>query len=199
MSELQGVEHPTVAALGAGGPAMADGEDSDDGVTARRRNRVNAKWKKMLQKGVRHYIDTNADTFYRRVRKGIPAEFRWQVWKASLRYEDRYVPNVYHELRGQYSRWTALINIDTPRTFPENEDFGPEKQKALSSILNAYSKLNEDIGYCQGMNYVVGFLLLVADDEEEAFWVFVCLMEYNNLKGFFSRQVPFAAALPGRL
>jgi hypothetical protein len=57
-----------------------------------------------------------------------------------------------------------------------------EKQRRLRNVLLAYSTLNEEVGYCQGMNYLVSLLLSnVAWDEEEAFWLLVLLMEQYEM------------------
>jgi hypothetical protein len=39
----------------------------------------------------------------------------------------------------------------------------------LYSILKTYAFYNPEIQYCQGMNYITGFLLQVLKDEEMAF------------------------------
>jgi hypothetical protein len=57
-----------------------------------------------------------------------------------------------------------------------------EKQRRLRNVLLAYSTLNEEVGYCQGMNYLVSLLLSNVDwDEEEAFWLLVLLMEQYEM------------------
>lgn len=40
---------------------------------------------------------------------------------------------------------------------------------------------NEEVGYTQGMNYVMGFILMVSGgNEEETFWFFVALAQGNE-------------------
>lgn len=64
---------------------------------------------------------------------------------------------------------------DLHRTFPENiyfaNDASESKQAALRNVLIAFAKHNPDIGYCQGLNYVVGMMLIVLKDEEKAFFL----------------------------
>lgn len=113
------------------------------------------------------------------------------MWKSALRVESRSVPGRYQELLEHSSVWTRLIRADVPRTFAENPAFDQECRDALQRILLAYSCLNIEVGYCQGMNFVAGLLLLVSGCcEEEAFWAFVCLMENCNLSGFYKDQFP---------
>jgi hypothetical protein len=46
------------------------------------------------------------------------------------------------------------------------------------NILQAFSVYNEKVGYCQSMNFIVGFILLMCGgDEVEAFWLFASLSE----------------------
>ncbi len=59
----------------------------------------------------------------------------------------------------------------------------------LRNVLVAYTKRNPTVGYCQGMNFIVGRLLRFLD-EDEAFWVLTMLLEtilpldyYANMVG----------------
>lgn len=47
----------------------------------------------------------------------------------------------------------------------------------LKNILICYSIRNTTIGYCQGMNFIVGRLLLIMDNEEQVFWIFIQMIE----------------------
>ena len=60
----------------------------------------------------------------------------------------------------------------------------------LKNILICYSIRNTTIGYCQGMNFIVGRLLLIMDNEEQVFWIFIQIIEkilpliyYSDLAG----------------
>jgi hypothetical protein len=54
--------------------------------------------------------------------------------------------------------------IVAARTFPTNEYFkiNGEGQAALFNLLKAYSNYDIELGYCQGMAFVAGMLLLQA-------------------------------------
>ena len=73
-------------------------------------------------------------------------------------------------------KWKEQIKLDLHRTFPDNVQFRPDgcdKQLQLGRVLQAYSAHNPTVGYCQGMNYVAGLLLLVMNGvEEQTFWLF---------------------------
>ncbi|EER05043.1 TBC domain containing protein, putative, partial [Perkinsus marinus ATCC 50983] len=148
-----------------------------------------------VKRGISSFIREQPDKFHRRARRGIPAEYRWTVWKACVSHDERFVRNVYWKLTGlgsENEQWGRAIKIDVPRTFPRDQaarNGSQMSEVSLYRILVAYANLNPDVGYCQGMNFVAGLLLLVSG-EEEAFWVFVCLMEYDGLAGFYRENFP---------
>ena len=47
----------------------------------------------------------------------------------------------------------------------------------MKNILLCYSTRNTTVGYCQGMNFLVARLLLIMEDEEKVFWLFVQIIE----------------------
>lgn len=82
------------------------------------------------------------------------------------------------------------IELDLRRTFQEET---PERVEALidplRNVLATYTKRNPTIGYCQGMNFIVGRLLKFMD-EESAFWTLTMVVEtilpldyYSNMVG----------------
>lgn len=132
--------------------------------------------------------------FASHVRKGIPPEFRWQVWRAALRVAERARVDVYQSLLLAADRneqdWSRQIALDVPRTFPRLAAFDAEQQQRLRRVLQAFATLYPEVGYCQGMNFIAGLFVIASQDEEEAFWAFVCLMDEGRLKGFYVRGFP---------
>lgn len=97
----------------------------------------------------------------------------------------------YSALAETESPFSALIRIDIPRTFPEVNCFTTSAQEQLSRILNAYANYKPVVGYCQGMNFVVGFILLVSDFcEFEAFQFVVGFMDCYAVEGLFREHFP---------
>lgn len=41
-----------------------------------------------MDQGISRYMRQHPDRFHRRVRRGIPPEFRWRVWKAAVREDE---------------------------------------------------------------------------------------------------------------
>ncbi len=89
----------------------------------------------------------------------------------------RQSPGVYHAhvTRGAPPPCAAQIELDLPRTFPDNVHFRPAasapRLQQLRRILTAYAAFNPAVGYGQGMSFVAGMLLLATDDEEASFWL----------------------------
>lgn len=148
------------------------------------------RWEALLQGGIHQYIADNPDAFRRRVSRGIPAAHRWTVWKAAVRLDEHVRPGLYHQLLLSQNEWTRAIEIDISRTFPDVAAFDKEQEQRLLRVLHAYASFNPDVGYCQGMNFVAGLLLLVSHSEEETFWMFVRLMEDGKLNGFYKTRFP---------
>ena len=83
------------------------------------------------------------------------------------------------------TRLDHTMLIECPRrTFPTNVFFGGDGVgcEKLRRLLTAYAWHDPSIGYCQGMNLVAATLLLIYEDEERAYWTFVCLIR-NLLPG----------------
>ncbi|KAL8425540.1 hypothetical protein Efla_006775 [Eimeria flavescens] len=100
-------------------------------------------------------------------------------------------PKLYAALSKHKSSYFNLILIDVPRTFPELPAVDRDAQGMLFRILNAFANLHVEVGYCQGMNFVAGLLLLVsAFNEFEAFSFFCFLMTHQHLKEFFRERFP---------
>eukprot|EP00877_Chromochloris_zofingiensis_P004450 jgi/Chrzof1/14005/Cz08g20260.t1 len=120
----------------------------------------------------------------RYLRKGVPHQYRnWVWWQISGAQRKRQAyPADYYEkmiMTGEAKVSAKQIELDLPRTFPRNAWINStEGQATLRRVLTAYSAHNPDVGYCQGMNFLVALLLLALDkDQEKAFWVMVVLLD----------------------
>ena len=52
-------------------------------------------------------------------------------------------------------------------------------QASLRRVLKAYSVRDQDVGYCQGMNFIAGMFLTFMP-EEESFWLLAGMLVYTN-------------------
>ncbi|XP_063284466.1 ecotropic viral integration site 5 protein homolog isoform X2 [Pelobates fuscus] len=121
------------------------------------------------------------------VRKGIPHHFRAIVWQLLCNAQNMPIKDQYSDLLKMTSPCEKLIRRDIARTYPEH-DFFKEKdslgQEVLFNVMKAYSLVDREVGYCQGSAFIVG-LLLMQMPEEEAFCVFVKLMQDYRLRELF--------------
>ncbi|XP_051897925.1 EVI5-like protein isoform X2 [Pristis pectinata] len=121
------------------------------------------------------------------IRKGIPHHFRGIVWQLLCNATDMPMKNQYSELLKMTSPCEKLIRRDIARTYPEHEFFKGQDslgQEVLFNVMKAYSLVDREVGYCQGSAFIVG-LLLMQMPEEEAFCVFVRLMQEYRLRELF--------------
>ena len=117
--------------------------------------------------------------------KPLPDYLREEYWllitgAKELKLKNK---NYYGTILNQYLenpisiRNEKQILLDIRRTFPEDENFNEEKINSLKNVLIAYSRRNCTLGYCQGFNYIVGKILKVIKNEENAFWIFAQIVE----------------------
>ncbi|XP_034738436.1 ecotropic viral integration site 5 protein homolog isoform X7 [Etheostoma cragini] len=121
------------------------------------------------------------------VRKGIPHHFRAIVWQLLCNAQNMPIKDQYSELLKMTSPCEKLIRRDIARTYPEHEFFKEKDslgQEVLFNVMKAYSLVDREVGYCQGSAFIVG-LLLMQMPEEEAFCVFVKLMQDYRLRELF--------------
>nr|CAD7200506.1 unnamed protein product [Timema douglasi] len=134
-------------------------------------------------------------TVKRYVRKGIPGEHRGLVWltvSGAERLKEETGPDLYLRLlRGPLDQEIIdTVRTDLPRTFPDNIFFNAaaDHQLQLYNVLVAYAHDNKEVGYCQGLNYIAGLLLLVTKDEDTSFWLLKVLVE-RILPQYYTRTM----------
>jgi len=152
-----------------------------------------AKWEKMLN-GTN---DVSRSTRVKRyIRKGIPSEHRCEIWMATSKAQEMkdQSPNKYNQLVSEPTAELKVkdsIKIDIRRTYPENVFFKEIQDSLLdplANVLTAFASYNTKVGYCQGLNYIAGMLLLITKNEENAFWLLVELVE-NIVPDFYSTHM----------
>jgi len=143
----------------------------------------------------------NDNTIKVLVQYGIPNHLRSKVWKICVLNRvndiisekgDNYyasliekLPNLEDDSTEDDGSIEKQIKIDLLRTMPTHSEFqnlNKDKIPILHRILRAYLLHNPTINYSQGMNFMVGFSLLVLD-EETSFWLLVAITEV-----FFSKN-----------
>ena len=122
----------------------------------------------------------------------LPTEKRRDFWfiASGAKREMLNNPGYYSSIiknfpNGTQSPGEASLKLDITRTFPYLDFYKKEEnRKKLERILKAFVRRNATIGYSQGLNFIVGRLLMVLEDEEKTFWVFTQIIE-DYLPGDF--------------
>ncbi|KAI8995192.1 rab-GTPase-TBC domain-containing protein [Gaertneriomyces semiglobifer] len=113
-----------------------------------------------------------------KVRNGIPSSRRPQIWLFLSAISPSRFSQQYPLLLKQDSPYERIIRRDISRTFPDLEQFreGGEAQDKLFRILKAYSVYDPEVGYCQGLSFVVGVLIMQGLAEEQTFSLLIHLL-----------------------
>ncbi|NWU68178.1 TBCD1 protein, partial [Pterocles burchelli] len=144
-------------------------------------------WEKMLSTPGRSKIKFDVEKIHSAVGQGVPRHHRGEIWKflaeqyhLKHQFPSKQQPKdtPYKELLKQLTSQQHAILIDLGRTFPTHPYFSAQLgagQLSLYNILKAYSLLDQEVGYCQGLSFVAGVLLLHMS-EEDAFKLLKFLM-----------------------
>lgn len=154
---------------------------------------VTTVWEKMLSTPGRSKIKFDMEKMHSAVGQGVPRHHRGEIWKflAEQHHLKHQFPSKqqpkdtpYKELLKRLTSQQHAILIDLGRTFPTHPYFSAQLgagQLSLYNILKAYSLLDQEVGYCQGLSFVAGILLLHMG-EEEAFHMLKFLMFEMGLR-----------------
>ncbi|KAL2869739.1 putative GTPase activating protein (Evi5) [Aspergillus lucknowensis] len=119
-----------------------------------------------------------------KIRGGVPPPLRGVVWPSLSGAREAALLTEYQRLCGETSPYEGLIGKDIGRSFPNVEMFrdpNGEGQQMLGRVLKCFSLYDTKIGYCQGLGFVVGPILMHMSDAE-AFCVLVRLMDLYDLR-----------------
>ena len=129
---------------------------------------------------------------------GIPKYLRGFIWEIII--AEKYSNYEYYEPKEeQYEYYSFLkkikkenitnqIDKDLTRTFPDLKDQTAKNLEILKNLLIYSSSLIKD-GYCQGLNFIVGFLLKVTNFDEIKTYYFLKNI-LPHLKGYFENGFP---------
>lgn len=146
-----------------------------------------ALWERKLTAPGRTTVPQDKEEMYRALCQGVPKTRRGEVWlllSHQHRLRHRLPPRQqapdtpYHDLLKQLTAQQHAILVDLGRTFPTHQYFSAQLgagQLSLYNLLKAYSLLDTEVGYCQGISFVAGVLLLHMS-EEQAFDMLKFLM-----------------------
>lgn len=97
------------------------------------------------------------------IRFGIPPSIRGMVWQLLAKSKDEALATKYIDLLKLPSAYDKMIQRDLARTFPGHNYFKEtdgQGQEGLYNVVRAYSVFDDEVGYCQGLAFIVGPMLL---------------------------------------
>ncbi|XP_064481394.1 TBC1 domain family member 4-like isoform X1 [Ornithodoros turicata] len=150
----------------------------------------------------------NPDVLQDLVRAGVPRHRRGEIWhllanQYKLRSQPASVASFdtsvqFRHLLNELTIHQHAILIDLGRTFPNHpfyKDCLGAGQMSLYNLLKAYSLLDKEVGYCQGLSFVSGVLLLHMSEEE----AFEMMKHFLFYLGFRKQYKPDMIALQVQL
>ena len=161
----------------------------DDIIIDNNEEKNNCSWDvegtKILNSNKKFLTDEELTTIRYCFKNPLPDNLREEYWLIVTGAKEAKLnnPNYYNILLNKYpinpmsQKNESQILLDIYRTFPEDPYFNEEKINSLKNVLTAYSRRNCTLGYCQGFNYMVGKILKVINNEENAFWIFTQIIE----------------------
>ena len=142
-----------------------------------------------------YYSNKNNKTFIKLILSGMPDFLRPIIWILILEKNNKNKKQISikdYLCQNNNTQNLKQINKDINRTFINNKSnivIDEDKINKLKHILIALSNYNPEIGYTQGMNHIIGFLLKVTNfDEEKAFYLSILIID--KIKGYFIKDFP---------
>ena len=163
-----------------------------------------------IENGLIKFYQNKPSKFIQRIKKGPPDCFRWCSWcilnflpldRSNLIYEN------YTNMALEKENKDRIIR-DIERTFPNQKISKKDlrkKETSLYKVLKAFWNLDKEIGYCQGMNLIVGFMLILSIfNERDTFYLLTSMFsnttkigkKYDyNIRGLFYDEFPLLSLL----
>ncbi|CRH01136.1 GTPase-activating protein, putative [Plasmodium relictum] len=151
-----------------------------------------------LEQKKKYYVEYNRkinNIIKDEVIKGIPDHIRgfaWQILVKSYMYKENNGGKRYQHYLSINNKYESAIKKDINRTYPKHILFKNNYEKGqtiLFNVLKAYSNYNSDLGYCQGMAFIVATFILYMS-EEDAFFMLISLLDKYKLNDLFSSDMP---------
>ena len=153
--------------------------------------------KSFFQKNVKKNLIENESNL-KLLEYGIPKylrEFLWEIIIAEKysnhKYFDRYEEEKEYKTfikNYKIEQTDNQIEKDILRTFPDISDSNDNKINILKNLLIYTSSLTKD-GYCQGMNFIVSFILKITNFDEIKSYYFIKYI-FPEIKGYFEQGFP---------
>uniref|UniRef100_A0A182M7A7 Rab-GAP TBC domain-containing protein n=1 Tax=Anopheles culicifacies TaxID=139723 RepID=A0A182M7A7_9DIPT len=158
--------------------------------------RAAEQWDALLDNHTPGAAPTNQALLYQAMRNGVPRSRRGEIWMYLAEQHVQHHPEPidttnfpnfntpYHVLLKNLTEHQHAIFIDLGRTFPDHKYYKDALgvgQLSLFNLLKAYSILDPELGYCQGLGFICAVLLLHLE-EADAFELLKHLMFRRDMR-----------------
>ncbi|CAD8048160.1 unnamed protein product [Paramecium primaurelia] len=130
-----------------------------------------------LQKALYTIHKNEPERFAEVLEQAGGGQIRWFVWKTLLYSCIKYK---HQAMKIRQTERLSIVERDVKRTFPSHPFFQLESQSSqlLSQLLNLVGATFKGIGYTQGMNFILAFMLMQSGGNIEQTWSASFLMFY---------------------
>jgi len=132
---------------------------------------------------------------------GLPPSLRGHIWLFVTKHDSfssSFGRNSFElAIRKADPKSAAMILKDLSRTFPSLLS-SDELRCKFRRILCAYAGTDPEVGYCQGMGFIAAAILLVVQDEFQAFSIFYHIMRDKNWRELYTEGIPGCMKLLSR-
>ena len=153
-------------------------------------NTRDKSFKEITEELFKNLYLTKKDEFQELILNGPPFLIRHLAWKTFFKINP--------DLKTQYflllneslnENIKDEISKDLNRTFLKTEIHSEEHITKLKNILHVMTLYDKKISYCQGLNFIIGFLLKVCNyDEIETFNILTSILK--DIRGYFLNSFP---------
>lgn len=152
-------------------------------------------WMELFRISLEDKENIDQKVLHAAVKKGVLNNYRGRIWKLLQSQchrvadsDDQFDMSGYQKLLDNLTPYQHAILIDIGRTFPTHPMYrqllGPG-QLSLFNVLKAYSLFDKDVGYCQGLSFIAGVLLMHTCIEDEAYKLLYCIMHEIGCRSMY--------------
>ena len=151
-----------------------------------------------IERGIKNFYIKNHEKFLERVMKGPPECFRLTSWLILNKIPLNRNKEIFDFYFNQELNEDIKLSIikDIHRSFPTNSENSEKlnpKEEHLYNVLKAFSNIDKDIGYCQGINLIVAFLLTISDfNESDTFYLLISLFSSTFIERGIKKNFNFS-------
>ena len=156
---------------------------------------------KVIYNNIKSFKAANPLKFNEKLSKGPPQSLRWVCWMTAAdlpieKFETNYLSYLHKDVDNATN---SQIKKDLNRTLTEEGTFfnDDNNKNSLYKLLKAFAANDSEVNYCQGMNFIAGFLLVIADfNELESFYMMQALFSNSTfcnhlgIRGFYIKGFP---------